>query len=196
MNPPLVERCIGATEDVLQRAGLQAKDIDELVLVGGQTRMPMIRRRLAHFPRLSSEKDVHPELGVAVGAAILGRNLQRAGASGLNDVVAMPISVMLVGGRTVEVIPANTPVPCGKTVELSGLPPWSAPVPLMLFESLDQTSVDREVIGTVHVSEEWRTKPDMTPSLELKVGQDFSLTARLVAPGGMQTQLQIVDQRR
>lgn len=193
---PLVERCIGATEDVLQRAGIQAKDIDELVLVGGQTRMPMIRRRLAHFPRLSSEKDVHPELGVAVGAAILGRNLQRAGASGLNDVVAMPISVMLVGGRTVEVIAGNTPVPCVKTVELSGLPPWSAPVPLMLFESLDQTSVDREVIGTVHVSEEWRTKPDMTPSLELKVAQDFSLSARLVAPGGMQTQLQIVDQRR
>lgn len=193
---PLVERCLGATEDVLARAGLQPKDIDELVLVGGQTRMPVIRRRLAHFPRLSSDKDVHPELGVAVGAAILGRNLARIGTSGLNDVVAMPISVMLVGGRTVEVIPANTPVPCGKSVELPGLPPWSAPVPLLLFESLDQTSVDREVIGTVHVSEEWRTRPDLTPSLELTVAQDFSLSARIVAPGGMQTQLQIVDQRR
>jgi molecular chaperone DnaK len=193
---PLVERCIGATEDVLQRAGLQAKDIDELVLVGGQTRMPMVRRRLAHFPHLSSEKDVHPELGVAVGAAILGRNLARTNASGLNDVVAMPISVMLVGGRTVEVIPGNTPVPCTRSVALEGLPPWSAPVPLLLFESLDQTSVDREIIGTVHISEEWRTRPDVTPSLELTVGQDFALSARIVAPGGMQTQLQIVDQRR
>ncbi|MFT3710837.1 MAG: Hsp70 family protein [Archangium sp.] len=193
---PLVERCMGATEDVLARAGLQAKDIDELVLVGGQTRMPMIRRRLAHFPHVSSEKDVHPELGVAVGAAILGRNLARTKTSGLNDVVAMPISVMLVGGRTAEVIPANTPVPCKCTTPLEGLPPWSAPVPLLLFESLDQTSVDREIIGTVHVSEEWRTQKEITPSLELSVGQDFSLTARIVAPGGMQTQLQIVDQRR
>ncbi len=193
---PLIERCMGATEDVLTRAGLQATDIDELVLVGGQTRMPMVRRRLSMFPHVSSEKDVHPELGVAVGAAILGRNLSRTKSSGLNDVVAMPISVMLVGGRTVEIIPANTPVPCTRSILLEGLPPWSAPVPLLLFESLDQTSVDREIIGTVHISEEWRTQSDNTPSLELSVGQDFALTARIVAPGGMQTQLQIVDQRR
>jgi molecular chaperone DnaK len=192
---PLVERCVGACDDVLARAKLAPADIDELVLVGGQTRMPMVRRRLAHFPRLSSEKDVHPELGVAVGAAILGRNLSRTNASGLFDVVAMPISVMLPGGRTVEVISSNTPVPCVRSVVLDNLPPWSAPVPLMLFESLDQTSVDREIIGTVHVSEEWRTTPNVVPSLELTVGQDFALTAKLVAPGGMQTQLQIVDQR-
>lgn len=193
---PLVERCVGACDDVLQRAGLQPKDIDELVLVGGQTRMPFIRRRLSHFPRLSSEKDLNPELGVAVGAAILGRNLARTKSSGLNDVVAMPMSVMLVGGRTVEIIPGNTPVPCTKSIPLEGLPPWSAPVPLVLFESLDQTSTDREIIGTVHISEEWRTRKDVVPNLELSVGQNFALTARLVAPGGMQTQLQIVDQRR
>ncbi len=193
---PLVERCLGATEDVLGRAGIHPGEVDEVVLVGGQTRMPAVRRRLAHFPHLSAEKEVHPELGVAVGAAILGRNLARTKASGLNDVVAMPISVMLVGGRTVEVIAPNTPVPCTKSIPLEGLPPWSAPVPLVLFESLDQTATDREIIGTVHVSEEWRTNPDVTPSLELSVGQDFALTSRLVAPGGMQTQLQIVDQRR
>ena len=193
---PLVERCVGAAEDVLTRGGMRADQVDEVVLVGGQTRMPVIRRRLGFFPRIAAETDVHPELGVAVGAAILGRNLARTRSSGLNDVVAMPISVMLVGGRTVEVIPANTPVPCTKAISLSGLPPWSTPVPLVLFESLDQTSVDREIIGTVHVSEEWRTRPDVTPGLELTVGQNFALSAKIVAPGGMQTQLQIVDQRR
>lgn len=193
---PLVERCIGAVEDVLARGGLTSDQVDELVLVGGQTRMPVIRRRLSYFPRVAPENEMHPELGVAVGAAILGRNLARTKGSGLNDVVAMPISVMLVGGRTVEVIPANTPVPCSKAISLPGLPPWSTPVPLVLFESLDQTSVDREIIGTVHVSEEWRTRPDITPGLELTVGQDFALSAKIVAPGGMQTQLQIVDQRR
>jgi molecular chaperone DnaK len=158
--------------------------------------MPFIRRRLSHFPRLSSEKDLNPELGVAVGAAILGRNLRRTKSSGLNDVVAMPMSAMLPGGRTVEIIAGNTPVPCTKSIQLEGLPPWSAPVPLVLFESLDQTSTDREIIGTVHISEEWRTRKDVVPNLELSVGQNFALTARLVAPGGMQTQLQIVDQRR
>ncbi|MBE2248019.1 MAG: Hsp70 family protein [Myxococcus sp.] len=193
---PLVERCVSACDDVLARAKLTAADIDELVLVGGQTRMPLVRTRLSHFSRLSSEKDVHPELGVAVGAAILGRNLSRTKSSGLSDVVAMPISVMLPGGRSVEVIAPNTPVPCVKSIPLEGLPTWSNPVPLLLFESLDQTAVDREIIGSVHISEEWRTTPNLTPSLELTVGQDFALSARLVAPGGMQTQLQIVDYRR
>lgn len=193
---PLVERCVSACDDVLARAKLKPSDIDELVLVGGQTRMPLIRKRLAHFSRLSSEKDVHPELGVAVGAAILGRNLSRTKSSGLADVVAMPISVMLPGGRSVEVIPNNTPVPCVRSVVLNNLPTWSTPVPLLVFESLDQTAVDREIIGSVHISEEWRTTPNVTPNLELTVGQDFALSAKLVAPGGMQTQLQIVDYRR
>lgn len=193
---PLVERCVGACDDVLARAKLSPNDIDEVVMVGGMTRMPIVRRRLAHFPRLSSEKDVHPELGVAVGAAILGRNLSRTKSSGLSDVLAMPISALLPGGRTVELIPSNTPVPLKRAVALEGLPPWSAPVPLMLFESLDVSATDREIIGTVHISEEWRTNPALTPSIELAMGQDFALSARLVAPGGMQTQLQIVDQRR
>ncbi len=193
---PLVERCVSACDDVLIRAKLSTQDIDELVLVGGMTRMPLVRSRLRHFSKVSTEKEVHPELGVAVGAAILGRNLSRAGNSGLADVVAMPISVMLPGGRTVEVIPANTAVPCTRSIVLESLPPWSAPVPLLLFESLDLSATDREVIGSVHISEEWRTNPNVVPSLELSVGQDFALTAKLVAPGGMQTQLQIVDSRR
>jgi molecular chaperone DnaK len=193
---PLVERCISACDDLLIRAKLTTQDIDELVLVGGMTRMPFIRRRLSHFSKVSTEKEVHPELGVAVGAAILGRNLSRAGHPGLADVVAMPISVMLPGGRTVEVIPPNTPVPCTHSIPLDSLPTWSAPVPLLVFESLDLSATDREIIGTVHISEEWRTNPNLRPNLELTVGQDFALSARLVAPGGMQTQLQIVDSRR
>ncbi|MEW5742478.1 MAG: Hsp70 family protein [Myxococcota bacterium] len=191
----LVERCVAACDDVLARAHLATSDVDELVMVGGQTRMPAIRNRLAYFKRFASEKDVHPELGVAVGAAILGRNLAKASRTGLQDVVPMPISVMLPGGRTLEAIPANTPVPATKRLPLDALPAWSAPVPLVLFESLDQTSTDREMIGTVHIGPEWRTGKAVASSLELEVGQDFQLKARVVAPGGMQTSLQIVEVR-
>ncbi len=191
---PLVERCVSACEDVLFNANLKANQVDELVLVGGMTRMPAIRRRLEHFHRHSSEKDVHPDLGVSIGAAILGRNLGR-GRIGLQDVLPMPISVMLPGGRTHQIIAANTPVPCSKSFSLDSLPTWSAPVPVVLFESLDATSVDREVFGTVHIGAEWRTGKQVSPSLQLDVGPDFALKARIVAPGGMQTSLQIVDPR-
>jgi hypothetical protein len=55
--------------------------------------------------------------------------------------------------------------------------------------------VEREVIGTVHIGSEWRVGKEVAPSLVLDMGQDFALKARLIAPGGMQTSLQIVDQR-
>jgi molecular chaperone DnaK len=193
---PLVERCASATDDVLQRAGLTPEQVDELVLVGGQTRMPAIRSRLHRFKTISSDKQVNPELGVAVGAAILGRNLAHNKNTGLKDVVPMPLSVLMPGGRTHQLIAANTPVPCSAELSLEGLPPWEAPVPLVIFESLDATAVDREVVGTVHIGSEWRVGKEVAPHLALDMGQDFSLKARLVAPGGMQTSLQIVDQRR
>ena len=163
--------------------------------MGGQTRMPAIRSRLHRFKHMSSDKDVNPELGVAIGAAILGRNMALHRDVGLKDVVPMPISVLMPGGRTVEVIAANTPVPCKAELSLEGLPAWEAPVPLVVFESLSTTSTDREVYGTVHIGSEWRVGKDVAPSLELTMGQDFALKARIVAPGGMQTSLQIVDQR-
>jgi molecular chaperone DnaK len=189
----LIERTASACDDVLQRAGLSVGDVDELVLVGGQTRMPAIRNRIAHFKRFSSEKDIHPELGVAIGAAILGRNLSRPGGSGLADVVPMPLSVMVPGGGTHEVISANSPVPCTKSVVLEGLPAWNAPIPVAIFESLDTTSVDREILGTVQVGPEWRIGAGGPPSLELHVGQDFALKARLVAPNGQKAEVPIVD---
>ncbi|MCI0671599.1 MAG: Hsp70 family protein [Myxococcaceae bacterium] len=191
----LVERTASACDELLERAGLTPAEVDELVLVGGQTRMPAIRRRLSHFPRLSSERGVHPELGVAVGAAILGRNLARPGSTGLSDVVPMPISVMLPGGSTHEVIPANTPVPCMRTLPLQGLPPWSAPVPLAIFQAVDATSVERDVLGTVRVGPEWRLGSGAGASLALHMGQDFALSARLVAPNGRQEKVDIVDAR-
>ena len=114
---------------------------------------------------------------------------------GLKDVVPMPISVMMPGGRTEELIHANTPVPCRAELSLEGLPRGEAPVPLVIFESLDSTATDREVYGTVHIGSEWRVGKEVAPTLALDMGQDFSLKARLLAPGGMQTSLQIVDQR-
>lgn len=178
----LIERCAGACEDVLARAKIAVDQVDELVLVGGQTRMPAIRSRFAHFKRHSSDKDVHPELGVAVGAAVLGRNLAR-GNPGLQDVAPLPISLMAPGGVTKEVIAANSPVPCVRTVKLEGLPPWQAPVPVAIFETTDATSIEREVFGTVFVGAEWRVGKG-SPSLQLELARDFSLKAKLIAPDG------------
>jgi molecular chaperone DnaK len=191
----LVDRCASVVGDVLERAKITPEQVDELVLVGGQTRMPSIKNALRRFRNVTTEKQVNPELGVAIGAAILGRNIALRDSTGLMDVVSMPVSVLLPGGRTHELIAANTPVPCHAELSLEGLPNIEAPVPLLIFESLDTTAVEREVIGTVHIGSEWRTGKEVAASLVLDMGQDFALKARIVAPGGMQTSLQIVDQR-
>ncbi|AKQ64803.1 Chaperone protein DnaK [Myxococcus hansupus] len=189
----LIERTASACDDVLERAQLKSEQIDELVLVGGQTRMPAIRERFSHFKRLSSDKEVHPELGVAVGAAILGRNLAR-GITGLADVVPMPISIMVPGGAQHEVIPANTPVPATKSVTLE-LPMIPGPLSIALFEALDTTTVDRELLGTVRVELDWRTTHKGPTTLELRMGQDFVLNAALVSSQGDRLPLAISDMR-
>nr|BDT36314.1 Hsp70 family protein [Myxococcus sp. MH1] len=189
----LIERTASACDDVLERARLKAEHIDELVLVGGQTRMPVIRQRFSHFKRLSSDKEVNPELGVAVGAAILGRNLAR-GITGLSDVVPMPIGIMVPGGAQHEVIPANTPVPATKSVTLE-LPLIPGPISVALFESLDTTTVDRELLGTVRIDLDWRTTHKGPTTLELRMGQDFVLAAALVSPQGTRHPLPITDLR-
>jgi molecular chaperone DnaK len=192
MSFKLIEGVAAAVEDVLGKAQLTVEQIDELVLVGGQTRMPAIRQRFSHFKRFSSDKDVNPELGVAIGTAILGRNLAR-GVAGLEDVVPMPLSVMLPGGGTLEVVPPNTSVPCTCQVKLEGLPPWTAPIPVALFESVDRTSTEREVLGTLQVGAEWRVSG--APTLEVTVGPDFTLSARLIAASGSAAPVKLVDAR-
>ncbi|MCE9667957.1 Hsp70 family protein [Myxococcus stipitatus] len=189
----LIERTASACDDVLERAKLKAEQIDELVLVGGQTRMPVIRERFSHFKRLSSDREVNPELGVAVGAAILGRNLSR-GIAGLSDVVPMPIGIMVPGGAQHEVIPANTPVPATKSVTLE-LPLIPGPISVALFESLDTTTVERELLGTVRIELDWRTTHKGPTTLELRMGQDFVLGAALVSPQGERHPLAITDLR-
>jgi molecular chaperone DnaK len=184
MVAPLIERTAGACDEVLGKAGVAAESVDELVLVGGQTRMPAIRRRFQHFKRTSTEGEVHPDLAVAIGAAVLGRNLGR-GSPGLQDVVPMPISALFPGGRLHEVIPTNTPVPASKRLPIDDLPVWNKPIPIMLLESVDELAVEREALGTVNVPPEWRkAQLKGLPALELSVGQDFALTARLVSATG------------
>ncbi len=73
---PLVERSLRMVERVMGDAGLAPRDIDEVMLVGGQTRMPIIQRMLGDWFGKPPSKGVHPDEAVAVGAALYGWSLQ------------------------------------------------------------------------------------------------------------------------
>jgi molecular chaperone DnaK len=93
-----------------------------------------------------------------------------------------------------EVIPANPPVPATRSIPLE-LPLIPGPISIALFESLDTTTVDRELLGTVRVDLDWRTTHKGPTTLELRMGQDFVLNAALVSPHGDRLPVPITDPR-
>ncbi|MEW5853274.1 MAG: Hsp70 family protein [Myxococcota bacterium] len=175
MIAPLIERCVGACEELLARKGLKASDVGELILVGGQTRTPALQRRLQAVFRTDPAKNINPELSVAAGAAMLGRSLDMPAGPGLVDVVSVPIWMMVPGKGPMEAIGANTAVPCARRMPIENRPPPGMPLALVLYEALEAASVDREILGSVRVEADWLALNPGPLELEVKMTQSFSL---------------------
>jgi len=112
----LVERTIPPMEQALKDAGLSVKDIDEVVLVGGQTRMPLVQRKVAEFFGKEPHKGINPDEVVAIGAAIQAGVL--AGEVRevlLLDVTPLTLAIETLGGVATPIIPRNTTIPTRKS---------------------------------------------------------------------------------
>lgn len=173
---PLVERCMSICDELMVRSGLTGPDLAEVVMVGGQTRMPAVQQRLMTAFGAQPSRDVHPELGVAAGAALLGR-----GVGGLLDVVPMPIHVMTPSLGSKELIPANIPVPCTHVTPLPSRPARGQPLVLSFFEAPNATSLEREEIGIARVPFSWLETNPGALSLEASMDADFRLQLSVMA---------------
>ena len=158
----LVDRSLEPLKIALTDAGKSASDIDEIILVGGQTRMPLVQEKVTAFFGKEPRKDVNPDEAVAVGAALLG-----AVFSGdvtdvlLLDVTPLSLGIETMGSVATPVIEKNTTIPTKKS---------------QIFSTAD----DNQTAVTIHVVQGERKQAAQNKSL----GR-FDLADIPAAPRGM-----------
>jgi molecular chaperone DnaK len=143
----LVEKSLAPCQTALKDAGLGAKDIDQVILVGGQTRMPLVQKHVEQFFGKKPNKRVDPDEVVAVGAALQGGVLSGTVQEVLLlDVTPLSLGVQTAGGVFTKIIPKNTTIPTRRAQVFS-------------------TAVDNQPFVEVHVLQGEREMADDNKSL-------------------------------
>jgi molecular chaperone DnaK len=144
----LVDRSFELVERVLGEKGLSRADIQEVLLVGGQTRMPLVQGKAHQFFGKPPRKGVHPDESVALGAALLAESMQEIDSVTLVDALSMPIGFAVSGGRFRKVIEKNTQIPTQRSFRLPQPKPGQD-LELDIFQGDSDRIVDNEYLGTL-----------------------------------------------
>ncbi len=160
----LIQACLIPCQNAVRDAKLQTSDIDEVILVGGSSRIPAVQTLVKNYFGKEPSKGVNPDEVVAVGAAIQGAILNKEGGVGdivLLDVTPLTLGIETLGGVMTKLIEANTTIPFKKSETFS-------------------TAVDNQTAVTIHVLQGERPMASQNKS----IGQ-FNLEGIAPAPRGV-----------
>lgn len=191
----LADRLIHATikpcEDALRDAGLSAKDIDEVILVGGSTRIPAIQKVVSDFFGKQPNKSVNPDEVVALGAAIQGGVL-----SGdvkdvlLLDVVPLSVGIETLGGVMTKLIEANTTIPTRKSETFSTAADNQPSVEINVLQGERPMAKDDKLLGKFHldgIAPAPRGIPQIEVTFEIDANGILNVSAKDKATGKEQS---------
>ena len=145
---PLIKRTMDPCKKALKDAGLEAKDIDEVVLVGGQTRMPKVREAVKDFFGKEPHTGVNPDEVVAMGAAIQAGVLQGDVKDVLLlDVTPLSLGIETLGGVFTRMIDRNTTIPTKKSQVYSTADDNQQAVTIRVFQGEREMAADNKMLG-------------------------------------------------
>jgi len=148
----LLERSMGPARQALADAGLKPSDIDEVVLVGGSTRVPKIQHLVKEFFGKEPHKGVNPDEVVAVGAAIQGGVLKgEVKDVVLLDVTPLSLGIETLGGVMTTLIPRNTTIPTRKSEIFSTATDNQTSVEVHVLQGERQLARDNRTLGRFHL---------------------------------------------
>jgi molecular chaperone DnaK len=144
----LIERTLAPCKTALKDAGLKASEIDEVILVGGMTRMPKVQEKVKTFFGREAHKGVNPDEVVAIGAAIQGGVLKGDVKDVLLlDVTPLSLGIETLGGVFTRLIDRNTTIPTRKSQVFSTAEDNQTAVTIRVFQGEREMAADNKVLG-------------------------------------------------
>jgi molecular chaperone DnaK len=149
----LVQRSFKVCDEALQEAGVIARDLDGVILVGGPTRLPGIRNAVRDYFQQEPKADVDPDQVVAMGAAIHAATLVDAEREAfLLDVTPLSLRIGVAGGLAETVIERNTPVPIEQTRAFTTFRDDQESVKIRVYQGESREAKDNELLGQFEFS--------------------------------------------
>jgi molecular chaperone DnaK len=187
----LVDRTIEPLQVALKDAGLKVTDINDVILVGGQTRMPLVQKKVADFFGKEARRDVNPDEAVAMGASI-----QAAVLAGdvtdvlLLDVTPLTLGIETLGGVATPLIEKNTTIPVSKKQTFSTAEDNQTAVTIHVVQGERKQAAQNKSLGRFDLSDippAPRGMPQIEVSFDLNADGILNVSAKDVATGKEQS---------